>query len=268
MIQEAAAFIRTRSKTEPRVAVVLGSGLGGFADQVEGGVTIPYSEIPGWPASTAIGHAGTLVVGTFKNTPVAVMRGRAHLYEGHAPDKVVFGVRALHALGVRTFVFTNASGGIRTDLAPGDLVLITDHLNMQGTSPLIGPNDDKLGPRFPDMTNAYDPELRAKAHAAAKKLGQTLKEGIYSGGLGPTYETPAETRMLKLLGADLAGMSTVPEVIAARHMGDMVLAISCVTNRAAGVTDEPIDGEHVIAVGKAAQGRLTALLGEIIPAMA
>lgn len=267
MFKEAAAFIAQRAKIKPRAGIILGSGLGGFADQIENAVTIPYGEIPGWPVSTAIGHAGTLVLGDFKGTPVAVMRGRAHLYEGHAPDKVVFGVRALKALGAETFVITNASGGVRTDLAPGDLVLITDHLNLQAQSPLMGKNDDSLGPRFPDMSNAYDAALRAKAHAAAKKLGQTLKEGVYAALLGPTYETPAEVRMLRVLGADLAGMSTVAEVIATRHMGAKVLAISCVTNMAAGILDAPIDGDHVIAVGKAAQGRLTALLGEIIPAL-
>lgn len=265
--KDAAAFLRTRVKTPPRAAVVLGSGLGGFADQVETETTIPYAEIPGWPVSTAIGHAGALALGSFKGVPVAVMRGRAHLYEGYPPQKIVFGVRALRALGVETFVFTNASGGVRTDFAPGDLVLITDHLNLQGASPLSGPNDDALGPRFPDMSNAYDPALREKAHAAAQKLGQNLKEGVYAALLGPAYETPAEVRMVRTLGGDLVGMSTVPEVLAARHAGARVLAISCVTNMAAGVTDQPIDGEHVIAVGKAAQGRLTALLGEIIPAL-
>jgi purine-nucleoside phosphorylase len=267
MFEAAAAAIAQRAKIKPKIGIVLGSGLGGFADQIENGVTIPYGEIPGWPASTAIGHAGTLVVGNFKGAPVAVMRGRAHLYEGHAPEKVVFGVRALKALGTETFVITNAAGGVRTDYKPGDLVVITDHLNLQARSPLVGPNDDRLGPRFPDMSNAYDRDLREKAHAAAKRLGQTLKDGVYAALLGPTYETPAEVRMVGILGGDLVGMSTVAEVIAARHMGAKVLAISCVTNMAAGILDTPIDGEHVIAVGKAAQGRFTALLGEIIPTL-
>lgn len=268
MPNQAAAFIRQRADLAPKLAIVLGSGLGGFADQVEAPVEIAYADIPGWPASTAIGHAGKLVLGRFKGAPVAVMRGRAHLYEGHAPQKVVFGVRALAALGVEVFVFTNAAGGVRADYAPGDLVLITDHINLMGSSPLIGPNDDALGPRFPDMSNAYDTELRARAHAAAKGLGQSLKEGVYMGLLGPTYETHAEVRMARTLGGDLVGMSTVPEVIAARHMGRRCLAISCVTNMAAGMVEGPIDGDHVIAAGAAAQGRLTALLGEIVPSLA
>ncbi len=268
MSEEAVAAIRKRWNGTPRVGIVLGSGLGGFAEQIESPTTISYADIPGWPVSTAIGHAGTLVLGTFKGVSVAVMRGRAHLYEGHAPEKVVFGVRTLIKLGVKNFIITNASGGVRTDLKPGDLTLITDHINLQASSPLIGKNDDSLGPRFPDMSNAYDLALRAEAHAAAKKLGQTLQEGVYAALLGPTYETPAEVRMLRTLGADLAGMSTVAEVIAIRHAGARCVAISCVTNMAAGILDTPIDGEHVIAVGKAAQGRLTALLGELVPAIA
>lgn len=267
-LAEAAAAIRAATPLSPGIAVVLGSGLGGFADQVEEAVTIPYKDIPGWPASTAIGHAGQLVVGTFKDAAVAVMRGRAHFYEGHPIDRVVFGVRVLARLGVRTLVITNASGAVREGLAPGDLVLINDHLNLMGTSPLIGKNEDELGPRFPPMSEAYDPQLRALAHKAAKKLGQTLQEGVYAALTGPAYETPAEIRMVRALGGDLVGMSTAPEVIAARHMGLKCLGISCVTNLGAGMSDSPIDGDHVIAVGKAAQGRLTALLGEIVPALA
>lgn len=264
MPHEAAACIRQRADIGPRIAVVLGSGLGGFAEAIEARAEIPYDEIPGWPRSTAIGHAGRLVLGHFAGAPLAVMRGRAHLYEGHAPEKVAFGVRALAALGVEIFIFTNAAGGVRPDYAPGDLVVIKDHLNLMGTSPLIGPNDEKLGPRFPDMSNAYDSDLRARAHRAGEKLGQSLREGVYAGLLGPCYETPAEVRMVAALGGDLVGMSTVPEVIAARHRGRRCLAISCVTNMAAGIVPGEIDGEHVIAAGAAAQGRLTALLGEII----
>ena len=267
MIGEALVAIRGRSSLVPRVAVVLGSGLGGFADELEDAVEITYSEIPGWPAATALGHAGTLVLGTVAGVPVAVMRGRAHLYEGHPAAQVVFGVRVLGRLGAQTLVLTNACGGVREDLTPGDLVLVSDHLNLQGTSPLVGPNDDSLGPRFPDMSNAYDQELRGLAHAAAARLGQTLPEGVYAAWLGPAFETPAEIRMIRTLGADLVGMSTVPEVLAARHMGIRCLAISCVTNMAAGILPEPIDAEHVLAVGAAAQGRLTALLGEILPAL-
>src|SRR5262249_31283679 len=195
------------------------------------------------------------------------MKGRAHLYEGHAPERVVFGVRALGRLGAGTLVVTNACGGIRDDLAPGDLVLISDHLNLQGASPLVGPNDDSLGPRVPDMTAAYDPEPRARAHAAAERLGQSLSEGVYAAWLGPAFETPAEIRMIRILGADLVGMSTAPEVLAARHMGLRCLAISCVTNMAAGILPEPLDHTQVLAVGAAAQSSLTALLRELIPTM-
>lgn len=268
MIDDAVRAIRERSELEPRVAVVLGSGLGGFADAVEDAVEIPYGEVPGWPVATAMGHAGTLVLGGFAGVPVAVMRGRAHLYEGHPASQVAFGVRVLGRLGVATLVLTNACGGVRDDLAPGDLVLVSDHINLQGTSPLVGANDDTLGPRFPDMTNAYDPALRAAALAAAARLGQTLSEGVYAAWLGPAFETPAEIRMIRGLGGDLVGMSTVPEVLAARHMGIRCLAISCVTNMAAGILPEPIDAEHVLAVGAAAQGRLRALLGEVVPVLA
>jgi len=267
VIDEAVAAIRRCTDLVPRAAVVLGSGLGGFADRVEDPLAIPYGEIPGWPASTAMGHAGTLVLGTVAGVPVAVMRGRSHLYEGLPADRVVFGPRVLGRLGAGTLVVTNACGGIREDLSPGDLVLISDHLNLQGTSPLVGPNDDTLGPRFPDMTAAYDPALRGLAHACAERLGQSLSEGVYAAWLGPAFETPAEIRMLRTLGADLVGMSTVPEVVAARHMGLRCLAISCVTNIAAGILPEPIDAEHVLVVGAQAQERLTALLAEVLPAL-
>jgi purine-nucleoside phosphorylase len=265
VIDDALSAIRERSSLVPRVGVVLGSGLGGFAERIEDATEIPYVDIPGWPVSTALGHAGTLVLGTFAGVPVAVMKGRAHLYEGHPADRVVFGVRVLGRLGARALVVTNACGGIREDMKPGDLVLVSDHLNLQGTSPLVGPNDDELGPRFPDMTNAYDPALRTIAHEAAERVGQSLSEGVYAAWLGPAFETPAEIRMIRTLGADLVGMSTVPEVLAARHMGLRCLAISCVTNMAAGILPEPIDAEHVLRVGAQAQDRLTALLGEMLP---
>ena len=265
MIDDAVAAIRERSQLVPRAAVVLGSGLGGFADQVEDAVEIPYGEIPGWPVSTALGHAGTLVLGTFAGAPLAVMKGRAHLYEGHPASRVVFGVRVLGRLGVGTLVVTNACGGVRESLTPGELVLVSDHLNLQGTSPLVGPNDDTLGPRFPDMSAAYDPALRELTHAAATRIGQLLSDGVYAAWLGPAFETPAEIRMIRGFGADLVGMSTVPEVLAARHMGIRCLAISCVTNMAAGILPEPIEAEHVLAVGAQAQDRLTALLAEILP---
>jgi len=267
-LDAAVAEIRERISVEPSVGVVLGSGLGGFADEIADAVEIPYADIAGWPVSTAVGHAGMLVVGTVAGVPVAVMRGRAHLYEGHAPEKVVFGVRVLGRLGIGTLVLTNACGAVDTTLEPGQLVLVGDHLNLQGTSPLVGPNDDSLGPRFPDMTEAYDPVLRAAAREAGRRIGVELRECVYAAWLGPAFETPAEIRMLRALGADLVGMSTVPEVLAARHMGIRCLALSCVTNMAAGVLPEPLDHEHVLEVGARAQGTLTALLRELAPALA
>ncbi len=263
-LESAIATIRERSALQPRVGVVLGSGLGGFADAVEDVVEVPYSGIPGWPVSTAMGHAGTLLLGSFGGVPVAVMKGRAHLYEGLAPAKVVFGIRVLGRLGVRSLILTNACGAIDTAFEPGQLVAIADHLNLQGSSPLVGPNDDSLGPRFPDLTNAYDADLRVAAREAAARLGFELRESVYAAWLGPAFETPAEIRMLRALGAGLVGMSTVPEVLAARHMGIRCLAISCVTNMAAGILPEPLDAEHVLRVGAAASGRLTELLREIV----
>jgi purine-nucleoside phosphorylase len=266
-VTDAVAAVRERTAVTPTVGVVLGSGLGGFADAVEDAVAIPYEEIPAWPAATSVGHAGTLVLGAFGGAGVAVMRGRAHLYEGIPPAKVVFGVRVLGALGVRTLVLTNACGAIDTRFTPGQLVLVADHLNLQGTSPLVGPNDDSLGPRFPDLSDAYDPELRAAASDAGRRLGLELPEGVYAAWLGPAFETPAEIRMLRALGADLVGMSTVPEVLAARHMGLRCLALSCVTNMAAGVLPEPIDHERVLEIGAAAAGTLTGLLRELVPVL-
>jgi purine-nucleoside phosphorylase len=266
-LDEALAAIAARTELRPRVGVVLGSGLGGFADAAEGAVEIPYGEIPGWPVSTAVGHAGMLVLGTFGDVPVAVMKGRAHLYEGVPPAKVVFGVRVLGRLGIESLVLTNACGTIDPAVEPGTLVAISDHLNLQASSPLVGPNDDSLGPRFPDMSDAYDPGYRALAHEAAARLGIPLGEGVYAAWLGPAFETPAEIRMLRTLGADLVGMSTVPEVLAARHMGIRCLALSVVTNAAAGVQPEPIDHERVLEIGARASGDLVALLREVIPAL-
>ena len=257
--------MRARSDVAPDVGVVLGSGLGSFADAVEEVVAIPYGDVPGWPVSTAVNHAGELVLGTFGGVPVAVLKGRAHLYEGHAPARVVFGIRVLGQLGVRSLVLTNACGAIDPAVPPGRLVAISDHLNLQGSSPLVGPNDETLGSRFPDMSDAYDPEYRRLAREAAGRLGIELGEGVYAAWLGPAFETPAEIRMMRVLGADLVGMSTVPEVLAARHMGIRCLALSCVTNAAAGMTDQPIDHEQVLAVGARAAGDLVALLREVVP---
>lgn len=263
-LDEAVALIRGRSAAVPRAGVVLGSGLGGLADEVEDAVELAYEEIPGWPPATATGHAGTLVLGTFAGLPVAMLRGRAHLYEGWSPAQVVFGVRVLARLGIETLVLTNACGGIRDDLYPGALVAITDHVNLQGTSPLVGPNDDSLGPRFPDLSDAYDQELRRRAHAAAAELGIELLDGVYAAWLGPAFETPAEVRFMRVIGADLAGMSTVPEVIAARHLGVRCLAIACVTNMAAGVVPGPIAHDEVLAVGAGASARLAALVRRVL----
>lgn len=259
--------IREETALEPRVGLILGSGLGALADELDGRVEIPYASIPGWPVATAVGHAGVLVLGTLESVPLAVMRGRAHLYEGIGADRVVFGVRVLGRLGIRTLVVTNAAGGIDESYRPGLLVLVSDHLNLQGTSPLVGPNDDSLGPRFPDLSDAYDPELRRRALEAAAGLGIELREGIYAGWLGPQFETPAEIRFLRAIGADLAGMSTVQEVIAARHLGIRCLGISVVTNPAAGVSPEPIDHEAVLEVGSRAAGDLTSLLRELVPTL-
>jgi len=266
-LDAAVSLVRERGSVKPRVGLVLGSGLGGLVDELEARVEVPYSDIPGWPVSTAVGHAGVLVLGTLQNVPVAAMVGRAHLYEGVTADRVVFGVRVLGRLGIRSLVVTNAAGGINPDFRPGQLVLISDHVNLQGASALAGPNDESLGPRFPDMSDAYDPELRASAREAAIRLGIDLREGVYAAWLGPQFETPAEIRFMRAIGGDLAGMSTVQEVIAARHMGIRVLGISVVTNPAAGVSAEKIDHEAVLEVGARSAGSLTALVRELVPTL-
>jgi purine-nucleoside phosphorylase len=268
VIEDAVRRIRQDTELEPAVGVVLGSGLGGLADALEDAVEIPYHQIPGWPVSTAVGHAGVLVLGRVDGVPLAVMRGRAHLYEGVGADRAVFGVRVLGRLGVETLVVTNAAGAIDESYRPGMLVLISDHVNLMGTSPLVGPNDDTLGPRFPDMGEAYDPDLRRIAREAAAKLGLDVGEGVYAAWLGPQFETPAEIRFMRAVGGDLAGMSTVPEVIAARHMEIRCVGISVVTNMAAGVESGKLDHGQVLAVGSEAEPQLTALLRELMPALA
>lgn len=266
-VEAAVARIREATDLEAGVGLVLGSGLGGLVDEVEDRVEIPYGEIPGWPVSTAIGHAGKLVLGSLAGVQVAVMCGRAHLYEGIGADRVAFGVRVLARLGIGTLVVTNAAGGINLDYRPGLLVLISDHVNLQGASPLVGPNDESLGPRFPDMSDAYDPALRARARELAEGFGIEVGEGVYGAWLGPQFETPAEIRYMRAIGCDLAGMSTVQEVIAARHQGIRVLGISVVTNMAAGVLPEKIDHEAVLEVGARAAGSLIALLRELVPTL-
>src|SRR5581483_1635432 len=225
---------QSRTPFRPTVGVVLGSALGAFADALADRSDIPYAEIAGWPGSTAVGHAGKLVVGRIGDANVVVMAGRAHLYEGYSASQVTYGVRVLASLGVRSMIFTNAAGGINLALERGGIVLISDHINLQGTNPLVGPNDDTLGPRFPDMSDAYSAEYRTIARQVASELGIDLPEGVYAAVSGPSYETPAEIRYLRVIGADLVGMSTVPEVIIANHAGLKCLAISCVTNMAAG----------------------------------
>lgn len=247
--------------------MVLGSGLGGLADELQDAVEIPYTEIPGWPTTSAAGHAGVLVLGSVAGVPVAVMRGRAHLYDGIGAERVVFGVRVLGRLGARSLVVTNASGAINEGYRPGLLVLISDHVNLMGSSPLLGPNDEELGTRFPDLHDAYDPELRHQAREAAERLEIELAEGVYGGWLGPQFETPAEIGFMRAAGCDLAGMSTVPEVIAARHLGLRCLGVSVVTNMAAGIGGR-IEHESVLAVAAEAGPALTRLLRELLPALA
>jgi purine-nucleoside phosphorylase len=265
VIAEAADWIAARTKLQPPVAVVLGSGLGGFADALMGREEFPYTSIPHWPASTAVGHAGKLVLGMLGTLEVAVMSGRVHLYEGYTPAQVAFGVRVLGKLGVRAIVLTNAAGGINLAFERGALVLISDHINLQGSNPLVGPNDDSLGPRFPDMTEAYSPAFRETAKKVGRETGVRLEEGVYAALLGPSYETPAEIRYLRAIGADMVGMSTVPEVIAANHMGIRCLGISCVTNMAAGILPRKIQHEEVLETGAAVRGTLVKLLNALLP---
>ncbi|MDX2267073.1 MAG: purine-nucleoside phosphorylase [Bryobacter sp.] len=266
-MKESLDFLRARlTKTYP-TAIVLGSGLGPLADEVEDASVFAYEDIPGWPRSTAVGHAGKLVFGQLAGRPVAVMSGRAHYYEGHSMEKVVWGVRVLAQLGAQQFLLTNAAGGIQLRYSQGTLVLITDHINLQGANPLVGPNDDSLGPRFPDMTYAYSPRLRQLALTQANAHGIPLEQGVYAALSGPTYETPAEIRFLRTIGADLVGMSTVPETIALNHMGREVLGLSCVTNMAAGVLDQPINHEEVLETGRAVRERFSTLVKAIVAAL-
>jgi len=265
VIEEARQFLEGRTALRPALGVVLGSGLGAFADELSQRTDIPYGEIPGWPGSTAVGHAGKLVFGALEGLPVVVMAGRAHLYEGYTPAQVTFGVRVLGRLGVRSMVFTNAAGGINLSLEQGGLVLISDHINMQGVNPLVGPNDDKIGPRFPDMSEAYARRYREIAKQAAMELCVPISEGVYAAMLGPSYETPAEIRYLRTIGADVVGMSTVLEVIAANHMGIQVLGISCVTNMAAGILPQKINHEEVLETGAMVRDTLVKLLKKVLP---
>jgi purine-nucleoside phosphorylase len=259
----AAQFIFSRTPLRPKIALVLGSGLGSFADEFSQATKIPYAEIPYFPQSTAIGHEGRLVIGKVDGIAVAGMQGRVHLYEGYSAKEVSFPVRVFSRMGVKAIILTNAAGGIR--FVQGRLVVIRDHINLQGVSPLSGFNDERFGPRFPDMTNAYDKRFREMAVGQGNRLGIGIDEGVYAALAGPSYETPAEIRYLKTIGADLVGMSTVPEVIAARHSDMRVLGISCVTNAAAGILDQPLNHREVLETAARVKGEFVALLKAVLP---
>jgi purine-nucleoside phosphorylase len=266
--ERAAKFVLSRTKLRPKIAVVLGSGLGAYANELTGAVRIPYEKIPGFPRSTAIGHPGQLVIGGTGGIAVAAMQGRVHFYEGYSAREVVFPMRVFGRIGIRSVILTNAAGGVCLDYNRGALVVIRDHINLQGTNPLVGPNDERFGSRFPDMSEAYSKLFREIALAEGKRLGLEVHEGVYAALSGPSYETPAEIRYLRTIGADLVGMSTVPEVIVARHMGVRVLGISCVTNMAAGILDKPLYHAEVLEIAERTKGQFMALLGAIIPRIA
>ena len=263
-VDAAAASLHGRLGPAPEIAIVLGSGLGAFADSLIAATVVSYEDIPGWPASTVIGHAGKLVAGLSKGRRVLALSGRAHFYEGHSLDVVTFAARVLGGLGVKTLFLTNAAGGINTKFAQGALMVIDDHINLLGTNPLIGPNEDRFGLRFPDMSEVYSRRLRAIADDAARAIGLPIEHGVYIAVSGPSYETPAEIRAFRVLGADAVGMSTVPEAIVARHMGIDVLGISCISNMAAGILPQPLTAEEVIETTGRVRGQFIALLEGII----
>lgn len=262
--EHAALTIRARTTLDARIAVVLGSGLGGFADEFEEAIRIPYAEIPGFASSTVAGHVGSLVVGKVGAVPVIAMQGRVHSYEGYSLEEVTFPIRTFKLLGIETLLLTNAAGGINVQLSEGTLMIISDHLNLMGVNPLRGPNDERFGPRFPDMTEVYSRELQETVVEEANVLGIEVRRGIYAALSGPNYETPAEIHMLRSFGADAIGMSTVPEAIVARHMGMKVLGISCITNMAAGISDGPINHEEVMEIGNRVRATFSLLLRHLI----
>jgi purine-nucleoside phosphorylase len=263
-VKEAAGAIRQRVPEIPGIAIVLGSGLGDFAGTLSDAVSMPYHELPHWPVSRVVGHEGRLVVGTARGRRIAALAGRCHLYEGHDPGTVTFAIRALGLLGVKTLILTNAAGGINTGFSQGALMVIDDHINLTGSNPLTGANDDRFGPRFPDMSEVYSAALRSVADQAGKALDMLLPHGVYVALLGPSYETPAEIRYLRAIGADAVGMSTVPEAIAARHLGLKVLGISCITNMAAGVLPQPLNHDEVMETARRVRSQFIALLEEIV----
>jgi purine-nucleoside phosphorylase len=266
--EAAARFLLKQTKLRPKIALVLGSGLGAFADEFANATRIPYAKIPHFPRSTAIGHAGQLVIGKVDGIEVAAMQGRVHLYEGYSVKDAAFPIRVFARMGVKAVILTNAAGGIKKEFTQGRLVVLSDHINLQGVNPLSGPNDENFGARFPDMSAAYDKRFRELTLAEGRLLGIALGEGVYAALAGPSYETPAEIRYLKTIGADLVGMSTVPEVIAARHSGLRVLGISCVTNAAAGILDQPLDHNEVLQTAERVKGQFIALLRAVIPDVA
>jgi purine-nucleoside phosphorylase len=266
--QEAARLIRTRTAAEVSVAIVLGSGLGGFAQDLTEATEIPYAEIPGFARATVEGHAGSLVIGRAGDVKVAAMQGRFHFYEGYSLQDVTFPIRVLKLLGVRTLVLTNAAGSLNVEFTPGSLMVITDHLNLLGDNPLRGDNDERFGPRFPDLSTVYAPELQNIVIDEGSAMGLELRRGVYAALSGPSYETPAEIHMVRALGADAVGMSTVPEAIVARHMGMDVIGISCITNLAAGVSNRPIDHGQVMQIGERVRGAFTELLSRVVKRLA
>lgn len=257
-------YIKGKIKNQPEIGIVLGAGLGDFADAIEDKIEIPYTEIPGFPVSTVKGHDGKLIFGKINSKEVCVMKGRIHYYEGYDIKEVVYPIEVLAGLGIKTLILTNAAGGVNTDFEPADLMIINDHINIMGKNPLIGPNDEDLGPRFPDMTDLYNKDLIEVAEKSAKKLGIDIKEGVYMYFTGPSYETAAEVRMARILGADAVGMSTVPEAIIARHRGLKILGISTITNMSTGILDTPLDHTEVVEVGQEVAGKFKELLKEII----
>ena len=265
LADNAAKLILSRTPFRPKIGLVLGSGLGAFADSLTDASRVPYTEIPSFPQSTAIGHAGQLVIGNAGNVSVAAMQGRVHQYEGYSAQQVTFPIRVFGRMGIKSVILTNAAGGINLGFSQGALVLIRDHINLQGTNPLVGPNDDRFGVRFPDMTHAYSRAYREIAREESAKLSIMLHEGVYAALLGPSYETPAEIEHLRRIGADLVGMSTAAEVIAARHMGMDVLAMSCVTNMAAGIVDQPLSHAEVMETGERVKSTFEALLRAVLP---
>ena len=264
----AAQYLHSQTSLRPKIGLVLGSGLGAFADQLSDSTRVPYAQIPAFPRSTAIGHAGQMVIGSAGTVPVAAMQGRVHLYEGYSAQEVSYPMRVFGRMGIGAVIITNAAGGINLKYQQGALVVISDHINLQGVNPLVGPNDDRFGVRFPDMTRAYSKEYAKAAQEEAARLGFSLQEGVYAGLLGPSYETPAEIRYLRTIGADLVGMSTVAEVLAARHMGIKVLAISCVTNMAAGILDQVLSHQEVMETGEKVRVQFESLLRAVLPRIA